>query len=158
MTGAILQYGQLLATSILVGKVLLLSFVVAPILASTLEREPFSDVVRRLFPAYYLLGIAAVGLGLLFTLGMGLSEGWTTAGLATVGLWLAVGAAEFYCRSALTPHSNAMRDTMKEQEARGVVDQALRQSWERLHRQSVWLNSLVLLAGLLLLGLSSRRS
>jgi hypothetical protein len=158
VTGAILQYGQLLATSILVGKVLLLSFVVAPILAKTLERQPFSNVVRRLFPAYYLLGIAAVGLGLVSTVGMGLSEAWTAAGLATMVLWLSVGTAELYCRSSLTPHSNAMRDTLKEQEARGVVDQALRQSWDRLHRQSVWLNSLVLLAGLLLLGLSSRRS
>jgi hypothetical protein len=51
-----------------------------------------------------------------------------------------------------------MRDTMKAQEARGMVDQALLQSWERLHQRSVWLNSLVLLAGLLLLALSSRRS
>jgi hypothetical protein len=37
MTGAILQYGQLLATSVLIGKVVLLSFVVAPTLAKTLE-------------------------------------------------------------------------------------------------------------------------
>ena len=47
------------------GKVVLLSFVVAPILAKNLEREPFGKVVRQLFPAYYVLGMAAAAGGLL---------------------------------------------------------------------------------------------
>ncbi len=153
MGDAILHYGQLVATSVLVGKVVLLSFVVAPILAKTLKREPFSAVVRRLFPAYYLLGMAAAGLGLLSSGGTGLSEGWRGGQLATLGLWVLIGAAEAYCRSPLTPQSNAMRDRLNDQERRGAVDPALEHAWERLHQRSVWLNSIVLLAGLILLGL-----
>jgi uncharacterized membrane protein len=48
----LIEYLHALAIAILVGEVVLLSFVVAPVLAKSLEREPFGTVVRRLFPAY----------------------------------------------------------------------------------------------------------
>jgi hypothetical protein len=72
------------------------------------------------------------------------------------GLWLVVIAAETYCRSLLTPQSNAMRDRLKEQESRGAVDPVLQRAWNRLHQRSVYLNSLVLFVGLGLLGLAIR--
>ena len=56
---SIMQYLQALAAAILVGKVVLLSFVVAPVLAKQLAPEQFGKVVRQLFPAYYLLGMGA---------------------------------------------------------------------------------------------------
>ena len=48
----LIEYRHALAGAILVRKVVLLSFVVAPILAKSLEREPFSTVVGRLFSVY----------------------------------------------------------------------------------------------------------
>ena len=45
-----------------------------------------------------------------------------------------------------------MRDRLKEQEQQGAVDAALKQAWDRLHQRSLYLNSLVLLAGLCLVG------
>jgi hypothetical protein len=48
----LIKYLQALAIAILAGEVALLSFVVAPVLAKSLEGEPFGTVVRRLFPAY----------------------------------------------------------------------------------------------------------
>ena len=51
----LIEYRHALAGAILVRKVVLLSFVVAPILAKSLEREPLGTVVGRLFSAYYLL-------------------------------------------------------------------------------------------------------
>ena len=53
----VLYYVHILSTGVLIGKVILLSFVVAPILTQTLDPESFGKVVRRLFPAYYLLGL-----------------------------------------------------------------------------------------------------
>ncbi|MGH7257658.1 MAG: DUF4149 domain-containing protein, partial [Nitrospiraceae bacterium] len=50
-----LAYVHVLGIAVLVGKVVLLSFVVAPVLARTLDPEHFGTVVRRLFPAYYLV-------------------------------------------------------------------------------------------------------
>ena len=43
------NYLHLIATGVLIGKVVLLSFVVAPTLAQTLDAESFGNVVRRLF-------------------------------------------------------------------------------------------------------------
>ena len=152
----LIEYLQALAIAILVGKVVLLSFVVAPILAKSLEREQFGIVVRQLFPAYYALGMGTAILGLVSLSGLAMIHGTSPSLLVTGGIWLIILAAEAYCRSPLTPQSNAMRDRLKEQEQRGAVDPNLQAAWNRLHRRSVYLNSLVLLAGLCVLGLASR--
>ena len=151
---ATFEYLHALAVAVLLGKVVLLSFVVAPILAKNLEREPFGKVVRRLFPAYYMLGMAAAALGLLSLTVLGMIREISLSMHLAGGLWLLILAAETYCRSPLTPQSNAMRDRLKEQESRGAVDPVLQTAWNRLHQRSVYLNSLVLLAGLCLIGLA----
>jgi len=155
MEDAIL-YLHSLAMAVLIGKVVLLSFVVAPVLARQLDREPFGRVVRELFPAYYALGMGAAAIGFLSVLMLGIIHEMNVIRHLAAGIWLAVLAAETYCRSPLTPRSNAMRDQLKEQESRGSVDPVLQAAWNRLHQRSVYLNSLVLLAGLCLLGLASR--
>ncbi len=47
-----------------------------------------------------------------------------------------------------------MRDRLKEQELHGLEDQALKEAWDRLHRRSVSLNSAVLMAGFILIGIA----
>jgi len=150
----LIEYLHALAIAVLVGKVVLLSFVVAPILAKSLEREQFGTVVRRLFPAYYGLGIGAAFLGLVSLSGLAIIRGMTPALLIAGAIWVIILAAESCCRSLLTPQSNTMRDRLKEQEQRGTVDPNLQAAWNRLHQRSVYLNSLVLLAGLCLLGVA----
>ena len=151
---SMMQYLQALAVAVLVGKVVLLSFVVAPILAKNLDQDVFGTVVRRLFPAYYVLGMGAASAGLLSVTVLGSTGGWNLPVLIAGGMWLVILAAESYCRSPLTPQSNAMRDRLKEQEQHGVVDATLKRAWERLHQRSLYLNSPVLLAGLCLVGLA----
>jgi hypothetical protein len=153
---SLIEYLYMLAVALLVGKVVLLSFVVAPILAKNLERESFSKVVRELFPAYYTLGMGTAIAGLISVAGLGLILGMSTILVIAGGTWLIIFAAEAYCRSPLTPQSNAMRDRLKELESWGAVDPALQTAWNRLHQRSVYLNSLVMLAGLCLLGLAGR--
>ncbi|MGA6827560.1 DUF4149 domain-containing protein [Nitrospira sp. NS4] len=149
-------YLHSLAIAVLIGKVVLLSFVVAPVLAKQLDREPFGKVVRELFPAYYALGMGAAAIGVLSVLMLGIIHETNVIRHLTAGVWLVVLAAETYCRSPLTPRSNAMRDRIKEQESQGPVDPVLQAAWNRLHQRSVYLNSLVLLGGLCLLGLAGR--
>lgn len=153
MTMWLINYIHALVAAVLVGKVVLLSFVVAPILAKNLEREPFGKVVRQLFPAYYVLGVATAVVGLLAVGGTMALQGGSLSLLFAGGIWLIVLLAESYCHSPLTPESNAMRDQLKEQEERGAVDPDLLAVWNRLHQRSVYLNSLVLLAGLCLVAL-----
>ena len=153
---SMIEYLYILAVALLVGKVVLLSFVVAPILAKNLERESFGKVVRELFPAYYTLGMGTAIAGLISVAGLGLILGMSTILVIAGGTWLIIFVAEAYCQSPLTTQSNAMRDRLKEQESRGAVDPVLQAAWSRLHQRSVYLNSLVLLAGLCLLGLAGR--
>lgn len=149
-------YIHSLAIAVLIGKVVLLSFVVAPILAKQLEREPFGKVARQLFPAYYALGMGTASAGLLAAAALLTVRGGRASLWLTGGLWLLVLAAEAYCRSSLTPQSNALQDRLKEQGSRAAIDPVLQSRWNRLHRLSVGLNSLVLGAGLCLLGLASQ--
>ncbi|MGZ8423264.1 MAG: DUF4149 domain-containing protein [Nitrospira sp.] len=150
----VIQYLHALAVAILLGKVVLLSFVVAPILAKNLEREPFGKVVRKLFPAYYELGMATAAAGLLCITALAIVHKIGPALLVAAAIWLGILAAESYCRSPLTPQSNAMRDRLKKQEQRGTVDPELQAAWSRLHQRSIYLNSIVLFGGLCLLGLA----
>jgi hypothetical protein len=152
----VIEYLQGLASAILVGKVVLLSFVVAPILAKSLEREPFGKVVRQLFPAYYALGMGASILGLVSIGSLAMIRGMSSSLMVAGGIWLIILSAEAYCRSFLTPQSNNMRDRLKEQESRGAADPALQTAWNRLHQRSVYLNSMVLIAGLYLIWLAQR--
>lgn len=142
------DYMQALAAAVLVGKVVLLSFVVAPVLAGTLDAEAFGRVVRRLFPACYALGMGTAAAGLAAAAWLGTLRGVSAVSAGSVAIWLLVFATESYCRSPLTSRSNAMRDRLKEQERRGAVDPALLKQWNRVHQRSVYLNSAVLLAGM----------
>jgi hypothetical protein len=148
----VLNYVHLLAGGVLVGKVVFLSFVVAPIMAQTLDAESFSTVVRRLFPAYYLLGLASAAVALASLIGLAALEGRGPVLILAMALWTGVVASEWYSRSSVTPRSNAMRDRLKDQERHGFMDPALKAAWDRLHRRSVSLNSAVLIAGLILVG------
>jgi hypothetical protein len=150
----VMQYLHAAAVAILLGKVVLLSFVVAPILAKNLEREAFGKVVGELFPAYYRLGMATAAGGLVSVTGLLSLQGLNPSLLAAGGIWLLILAAESYCRSPLTPQSNAMRDRLKEQGQRGAVDALLQADWSRLHQRSIYLNSIVLIGGLTLLGVA----
>jgi len=150
----LLGYLHALAAAVLVGKVVLLSFVVAPVLASQLQQDSFASVVRRLFPAYYALGMGAALLGVLCVVMLGMIHEPNTARHVAAGFWLLILAAEAYCRAPLTPQSNAMRDRLADQARQGAVDPALQDKWDRLHRRSLYLNSLVLIAGLCLVALA----
>ncbi len=154
MIVSVLPYVHILTAALVVGKVALLSFVVAPCLAKTLEREPFRNVVRELFPAYYAFGAGAAVAGFLSVAALSLVRGVDSGLLAAGILWLFILSAESYCRSWLTPRSNAMRDQLNELGRQGAQDSLLQSAWDRLHRRSVHLNSLVLIAGLCVLGLA----
>lgn len=148
-----LIYVHALAAGLLIGKITLLSFVIAPILAAQLDAPTFGRVVRRMFPAYYAMGIMTACLGLAALAGLVVIRGPMVGVLGAAGLWLIVLISEWYCRSSLTPHSNRMRDELKNQEQSGTVDPTLQAAWERLHKLSLLFNTLVLVLGLFVLAL-----
>lgn len=149
----IFTYLHLLAVAVLVGKIVFLSFVAAPILVRTLTADAFARVVRLLVPRYYALGMIAAIVGWASVTGLGLLTGFGPLTLIAATLWLGVLAIETYCRADLTPRINALTDRFRDAALRGVDTVAIRKDREALHRRSVQLNSVALVLGLCLLGL-----
>jgi len=149
----ILAYLHLLAIAVLVGKIVFLSFITAPVLAKTLDPESFTRVVRLLFPRYYALGMVAASIGWATITSLGILNEFGPADLLSSTLWLGILAIENYCRSPLTPRINALSDRLKEAKQQGIKVRSVREDWDTLHRLSVQLNSVVLIMGLCLIGL-----
>jgi len=148
-----MAYFHLLAIAILVGKIVFLSFIVAPVLAQTLEANSFAHVVRMLFPRYYALGMVAAAIGWATTTVIGILKDFGPIDLIFSTLWLSILAIENYCRASLTPRINDMSDQLKEAEQKGIKIVSTHKDRDALHSLSVQLNSVVLIMGLCLIGL-----
>ena len=148
-----LAYLHLLAIAVLVGKVVFLSFVTAPILARTLDPESFAKVVRQLFPQYYALGMISAVVGWATITALGIQRGMGPFDLISSALWLGILAVENYCRTPLTPQINDLSDKLKKNHARGINTPLIQKRRDSLHRLTVQLNSAVLIMGLCLIGL-----
>ncbi len=153
MTEHILIFFNLLAMAILVGKIVFLSFVTAPVLSRTLDADTFAKVVRRLFPHYYGLGMIRAAVGWTTSIALGLLNGFESIVLLPTTIWLAVLAIEHYCRTPLIAQINELSDQLKAKQAKGLTTPLLQVRRDGLHRLSVQLNSLVLFMGLCLIGL-----
>jgi len=149
----ILAYLHLLAVAVLVGKVVFLSFVTAPVLVRALDPDAFARVVRMLIPRYYALGMIAATVGWASITSRGLLNGFGPPDLLAATLWLGVLAIENYCRSPLTPRINDLSDRFKDATQRGVPLGSIRKDRDTLHRRSVQLNVVVPVLGLCLAGL-----
>lgn len=150
----ILTYLHLLAAAVLVGKVVFMSFVTAPVLAQALDPDAFARVVRLLFPRYYALGMIAAAVGWASVTSLGLLNGFGPRALIAATLWLGVLAIENYCRAPLTPRMNALSDQLKDADQRGLNIVPVRKERDALHRRAVQLNGVALILGLCLIGLS----
>ncbi len=148
----ILTYLHLLAVAVLVGKVVFMSFVAAPVFVQTLNADAFARLVRLLIPRYYALGMIAATVGWSVT-SLGLLNGFGPPALIAATLWLGVLAIENYCRSPLTPRINALSDQLKDAGQGGATVVPVRKDRDALHRRAVQLNGVVLILGLCLIGL-----
>lgn len=154
MIERILIFLNMLALAILVGKIVFLSFVMAPVLSRTLDADTFANVVRTLFPQYYGLGMISAAIGWATSMALGLLNEYESIILLPATLWLGVLGIEHYCRTPLIAQLNELSDQLKAKQAKGLTTPLLQQQRDGLHRLSVQLNSLVLFMGLCLIGLS----
>jgi hypothetical protein len=148
---AIFDSVYIIALTALVGSILFFSFAVAPIIFNVLGAEAGGKFVRALFPRYYLWGVisCSVALPALVCGSLAIPEFRGpmigAQALAIVGSLLIL----LYCGNSLTPAINAARDAGPESSER----------FDRLHKRSVTLNSVVLLVGLaLLVAFASRKA
>jgi hypothetical protein len=132
-----------LAMAMMVGSIAFFSFVVAPMVFRVLGAETGGRFVRALFPHYYLWGASCGAIALpayvagplCFPEYRGISVGIQATVLLCCTLIMLYGG------NSLVPQINRARDAGPSSHDR----------FERLHRRSVLLNGLVMIAGMLLL-------
>jgi len=133
----------LLALTSWVGSVLFFSFGVAPIIFKVLGAEAGGRFVRALFPRYYSWGAISGAIALPAYVAVPLCFPEYRGGAVGIQALVILSGilVMIYSGNSLTPAINAARDAGAE----------ARQRFDRLHRRSVWLNAVVLIAGIALL-------
>ncbi len=126
----------LVAVATLFGSMAFFSFVVAPLVFVKLDGASAGRFLRGFFPWYYLV------VGLLALLALAALAALRPLEATTLGL-VVLGAV--VSRQVLMPRINHHRDRMLE----GQAD--AERAFNRLHRLSVWINALQLLAAFVVL-------
>lgn len=128
----------LIAVAGLWGGMAFFAAVYAPLVFIKLDATTAGVFIRAFFPVYYLaMGTASLAAAVLLAVG-------TTHGALDVAVMVCICALFWVARQALMPRINRARD-------RRESDPAARARFERLHRLSVAINALQLLAVLVLL-------
>ncbi len=128
---------------VLLGAIVFLSAVLAPVVFQTLDAPAASRLLRAVFPRYYRLGLVCAGAALVAALGLALRAPGTAPGLL-VALLAGATAAMAYSLW-LVPRINAARDAEDSTRFRA------------LHRRSVALSATTLGVALATLLLASLR-
>ena len=140
-----------LALTAWVGSVLFFSFAVAPTIFAALDPKAGDKLRRALVPRYYAWGAISGAIALPASVAVPLcypEYRGPAVGIQSMVILASI-LTMLYAGNSLTPAIDAARDAGALGEAR----------FNQLHRRSVWLNALVLMAGLgLLIVFANRRA
>jgi hypothetical protein len=146
------------AVSLWLGVMGFFSFLAAPALFATLDRESAGRLVTALLPRYYLFGIVMETLALGGVVGRVVLTRRRQIEWGPLVLLLLMLALTLYSLLVLLPQAEGARQAMRSAPAGMLSEAAL--AFGRAHRLSVVLNLLTMLAGLTLVfveGLGARR-
>jgi hypothetical protein len=147
-----LKFLYLVSLSIWFGSLVFFSFVGAPAIFKSLPRGEAGDLVGVIFPRYYMLGLICglLALGSLLVLSM-VEKSWQTVRIILLILMV---STTLYAAYGVGPKAKEVKAQI-----RVVTDesakQALQKQFGTLHQRSVFLNSLVLIAGVVVIFLTA---
>ncbi|NQU09983.1 DUF4149 domain-containing protein [bacterium] len=148
-----IRWVYLVVLGVWIGSIVFFSFVAAPAIHRTLNPEQAGALLRRLFPAYYLVGLlgAAAGIACVAIL-LAANALRVPAAIARLLLLAGMGAVDLWMRQAVAPAMNRLRQEIATARTAGQqTDPEADADWKSLHRLSVQANVAVLLGGLVLL-------
>ncbi len=125
------SYFTLYSVIILLGSMIFFALIVAPLAISHLDRRSASVYLRAFFPRYYSWGAIVTAIALL---------GALSSGPVLIALLALTLAGFIYCRQSLMHRINHYSDLEK------AGDAAAGKRFARLHRFSVLINSLQMIA------------
>ncbi len=129
----------LIAVGVWLGAMVFFASVVAPTVFGTLEPQLAGQMIRRVFPRYYLFGLICLSVASLVSVFAPSAAPWITVACVVM-----LGAT-WYARQVLMPQVNAARDAML------VQNESHSPEFDRLHKRSVQLNTAEMAVCLLLL-------
>ncbi len=129
----------MIALGVWLGTMVFFASVVAPTVFGTLEPLLAGQMIRRIFPRYYLFGLICLSIATLASLIAPSSSLWIIVACAVM-----LGIT-FYARQMLMPQVNAARDAMLE------AGETRSAEFKRLHQRSVQLNMAEMVTCLVLL-------
>lgn len=139
----LINYIYLLSLVCWLGSVVFFSFVAAPAIFKTLDREKAGELVGVIFPRYYFIGYVCGVLAL-----TALLAGSAEIPVVQSGLLLGMIICTFFAGMVIGPRARDLKARIK---AEPDNSEALRIAFKSLHGWSVRLNAAVLLMGLVLL-------
>jgi hypothetical protein len=123
------------------GGIVFFSFFTAPAVFTVLPRHEAGQLISTIFPRYYMLGYIvgtiSLVLAIYFTSVRGPRMWW---GIATLALAIGLGVT-FYAGTVILPRADALRAVTEDPNP----DPVKKAEFDSLHRNSVILNSAVLL-------------
>lgn len=139
----LINYIYLLSLAVWIGSVVFFSFVAAPGIFKTLDREKAGEVVGVIFPKYYFISYVCGPLAI-STLLAGSGE----FPAVQMALLLGMTASAYFAGMVIGPRARTLKARIK---AEPEKSDALSVKFKSLHGWSVRLNAAVLLMGLVLL-------
>ena len=143
-----LSFIHLLSLVVWIGSIVFFSFVAAPGIFKTLEREKAGELVGVIFPKYYFIGYVCGALALITLL-----AGSGQADLLKLVLLILMLVCTLVAGLVIGPPARRLKEKMK---AEPENKEALQKKFKSLHSISVQLNAAVLFLGLGLLWLTAR--
>lgn len=145
----------LVSLSLMVGGMVFLSFLVAPVLFQNFPREQAGETLSVIFPGYHLWSISCALLALISFSFMSMIH--RKLFLTRFILLITMVVLSLYAGRVTGPEAAELRITIQEQRKMDSVSSELREKFQKLHQRAVILNGAVLLIGIgLLLDLGVR--
>ncbi|MGV7222418.1 MAG: DUF4149 domain-containing protein [Nitrospinales bacterium] len=144
----LLNFIYLLSLACWLGSIIFFSFIGAPGIFKTLDREKAGEVAGVIFPKYYVLGYNCAGLSL-----AALVAGSEKIPMIQIALLLVMAICSLIAGMVIGPKAKIMKARIKTETGNG---ETLKRAFNSLHGWSVRLNAAVLLMGLVLLWRTAR--
>jgi hypothetical protein len=129
----------LISIGVWLGAMIFFASVVAPTVFGTLEPQIAGQMIRRVFPRYYLFGLVCLSIATLASVYAPAATPWITAAcMVMLGI-------TWYARQILMPQVNEARDAMLARNEEHSPE------FDRLHKRSVQLNTTEMVVCLILL-------
>jgi hypothetical protein len=144
----------LLPLTLWVGSIFFFSFFTAPTLFRELPKEIAGEFISKLFPQYYTLGYTTLSLAFLSLTFRGFLEKpfpWVRILLLVIMI-----GCTFYAGTKIHPRAHLVKTVIRSMED-GADKDAKQVEFDKLHRISVILNSVVFLSGILVIGITAVR-